>query len=363
MRSCIYYCKRALTITALAALGAGVFPVLAAESFLPPDMHAWALAVTDAIYANQYHQAEEEAQNIIRKYPAHPAGYFFMAVALDAWMVMHYSNKKEDEFYRFCEQAVDLGEELLDEDENNDWARFFIGGAEGYKGTFEARFRHWITAFRYGWKGMSAFKELESRKSTILDINYGIGCYEYWRSALARSLWWMPRIEDRRFKGIERLRKVLDSGVYTKVPASASLSDILLNEGRDGEALEVVQAALQRYPYSTFFMLRKARALLGLHKYDSSEAVFRQVLSQAETNQAEEHAVIAVCHFWICKNYLAQGRYADCIAECDLMKNYQFNDDSKDALEKYFDEVEEFKNKAVVARSDAMKTAQGEKKQ
>ena len=320
---------------------------------LNPEIHAWAISAMDNIYNDRFREAEEDARKIIKKYPAHPAGYFFMAAAIDSWMSTHFSDKREDDFYRFCELAVEKGEKLLDKEPRNDMVQFFTGGAEGYKGTYEARYERWITAFRYGWKGVSLLMRLRDRKSEIPDLDYGIGCYEYWRSALMKSLWWMPGVDDKRAPAIEKLKKVRTSGSYSKVAASAALIDIYINERRFAEAVAVADEELQRYPGSRMFMLGKGRALFGAGKFAASEAVYRKVLSKAEaTDPSGEHAIIAFCHYWIAKNCYGQKRFADCISECDLMKNYPFNDDSKKLLEKYFNEAETIKKQAVNARKN-----------
>ena len=73
-------------------------------------------------------------------------------------------------------------------------------------------------------------------------------------------------------------------------------------------------------------------------------------MKQAEKNPADEHANIAVCHYWLSKIYLAAGRLAECVVECDLMKTYQFDDDSKKLLAKYFDEIDPIKKNALSGR-------------
>ncbi len=92
---------------------------------LPADLNGWALASIDFVFKEEYKSAEEEAKKITRAYPDHPAGYFFMAAVAEAWMQRYQSNKREAEFYRFCDQAVEKAEKILAADPNDDWARFF----------------------------------------------------------------------------------------------------------------------------------------------------------------------------------------------------------------------------------------------
>jgi tetratricopeptide (TPR) repeat protein len=319
---------------------------------LPADIHQWALTTIENIYNEEFRAAEDEVRKIIKNYPNHPAGFFFMAAIMDSWMSTYMSDSRENEFYRFCELTIEKGDKYLKKEPDDQWAQFFIGGAEGYKGTYEARFDRWITAFRCGWKGVSILSQLKERNSGLVDILYGIGSYEYWRSALTKNLRWMPGVDDKRAVGIEKIKKAMDSGTYTRAAAAIGLVDIYINEKYFNPAIAIADKALLKFPRSRMFIFGKAKALLGAGNYDEAESLFRKVLLTAEKNPAGEHAIIAYCYFWLAKTFLQSARYAECISACDNMKKYQFNDDTKKFLSKYFDEIETIKKQAIRGHSD-----------
>ncbi len=306
---------------------------------LPQDLQSVALATIDFIYQEQFKKAEDGARFIIKKYPEHPAGYFFMAVVLDSWGAVYQSNKKADEFYRYCDLAIEKGENLLAKDSKNQWARFFIAGADGYKGTFEARYERWITAFRYGWKGVSLFLEMEKEGCPIVDINYGIGNYDYWRSALIKILWFMSKVDDKRQKAIDRLYYSQEKGIFTRVSSSAALVDILINESRYSEALDIAEKMLVKYPGSIIFSWGKARALFGLDRYDESFIVFRALLSKVESDPNDNHYTASLCHLWMAKIEMKRGNYSQAIAECNRVGYYDFEEGIRKRLEKQFSEA------------------------
>jgi hypothetical protein len=313
------------------------------ESTLPAELHEYAVATIENIYKENYDQAETEAKKIIHRFPEHPAGYFFEAITIDAWMAHYWSKSRENEFYRFCDLSISKGEELLERDRNNEWAKFFIAGADGYKGTYEARFERWITAFRYGWQGVSKLIDMESSKSTIMDINYGIGNYDYWRSAMIKTLWFMPKVDDRRQKGIDRLYLVMENGVYTKEAASSALVDILLNEKRYQEALGLSDGMLIKYPSSQQFLLGKAEALFGLNQNEKSVLYFEMLQKKCEQYTEGDHYMAIVCHYWLAKNFLKLKNYTRTIMECNRMTYYKISADTKKMLEKQFAEAESLK--------------------
>jgi len=320
---------------------------------LPEDLHKWALSSLDNVYNEELKEAEEVARRIIRKYPDHPAGYFIQAVVIDAWMLKFQSNKKENELYRYCDLAIEKGEKLLSKEPGNEWAKFFIGGADGYKGTYEARYERWITAFRFGWKGVSVLLELQDSKSDIIDINYGVGSYDYWRSALMKTLWWMPGIEDKRESGIQKLYKARQRGVYTKNFASSALVDILLNEKRFEEALKIADEMLERYGSSTVFQWGRARSLFGLKRYDEASKSIQVILSRVEADPQDNHYNAALCHLWLAKIALESGQFDQVIAECNRIGHYVFNDEIKKRLDKPFSEARDLRKRALSAQQKA----------
>ena len=324
-----------------------------AASPLPEDLHNWALASIEKIYIDDLKSSEEYARKIMRKYPDHPAGYFLMASVVDSWMVLHQSDKKENEFYRYCDLAIEKGERLLDKNPADEWARFFKGGADGYKGTYEARYERWITAFRYGWKGVSVLLDLDKDNSDIEDIKYGIGCYDYWRSALMKVLWFMPGIEDKREIGIQKLLESRVKGVYTRNASAVALIDIYLNEDRFEEAEGISEEMLKKFPGYSAFMWGMARSLYGLKRYDESAKVFRSILSKVEADPQDNHYDAAICHLWLAKIELAQGRYSQAIAECNRMGYYEFDDNIKKRLDKQLSEANSINKQALSKQARA----------
>lgn len=313
---------------------------------LSEEIHGSALEIMDKIYKEEFRLAEEQAKKLTRRYPDHPAGYFFTAAALDSWMAYYQSNKKENEFYNYCDLTVEKCEKMLSKDPSDEWALFFMGGAEGYKGTFEIRYERWITAFRYGWKGVSILMQLENKRSSIADIYYGIGSYEYWRSALMKMLWWMPGVEDKREEGLNKLKLTCEKGLYTRIPSSMALIDILNNEKRYDEALAFANSLLKAYPSCSMFLWGKGKALAGTGKLADAEYIFTQLLKKYESDEENNHYNEILCHFWIARMKLSRSMYAEAIAECIICERLDISADIKKRLESVFRDVADIKHRA-----------------
>jgi tetratricopeptide (TPR) repeat protein len=328
-------------------------PAIWAGRQLPPELHVMVMVSIDWVYKEKFKLAEDEAKKIVKKFPDHPAGYFFYAAALEAWMNYFESDRREDEFYRYCDIAIEKAEKILASEPDNEWAMFFLGGADGYKGTYESRYEKWITSFRHGWKGVSVLLNLNKINPEISDASYGIGMYDYWRSSMTKILWWMPGIENKCRQGIEELYEARKNGVYTSVTASANLITVLCNEGRYKDALAMADEMLLKYPLALKFLWGKANALFGDGNYTESENVYRYILSRVEAERYDNHYNAVLCHLWLAKIYLSTKRYTQSIAECNRMGYYNLDKDIKKRLEKYFSEAQKIKEqtKAVSPRS------------
>ena len=316
---------------------------------LQPDIARAALRCTDLIYKESFQEASSEAKKLIRQFPNHPAGYFFLAASIDAWMVYHESNKKEEEFYKYCDQAIEKGEAVVSAEPGNMWAKFFLGGAEGYKGTYEVRYGRMITAFQHGWKGVSLLMDIDKASPELVDVRFGIGTYDYWRSAMTSVLFWMPGVEDKRADGIKKLQEVVKNGTYTKITAGINLIKILNNEKRYDEAVAVSDQILTTYPGLMIVLGRKAEALAGLRQLDKAQKIYEYMLVRLELEADDNHYNAIICHFWLAKIAFWQKQYHRCLSECNRMEGYKVSESIRKRLGKYFDEIGDIKSQAKSA--------------
>ncbi|MDR3013454.1 MAG: tetratricopeptide repeat protein [Chitinispirillales bacterium] len=306
---------------------------------LPADMHGWLVQGVELVFREEFRNAEEEARKILRAYPEHPAGYFLMAAVLEARMLRFQNNRREAEFFRYCDQAIEKAEAILATNPRDQWARFFMGGAHGYKGTYEARYERYITAFRFGWAGVSVFMAMSREGSTIPDINFGIGTYHYWRSALTRLLWWMPGVPDRRNEGIQMLRGVLNNGIYTRTATSMVLIDIYNNEKRHQEALTLANEMARRYPRALVFQWGRAKSLENLNRHDEAATVYGQILTRVEADPSNTFFNSVQARMGLARNLAALGRNAEALEHIAAMDNYTLSRDTRRRLDSVFSEA------------------------
>jgi tetratricopeptide (TPR) repeat protein len=303
---------------------------------LPREMHDAALASISCAYREEFKKAEEHARRIIRRYPEHPAGYFFYAAVLDMRMRNAESDENELEFYRNCDFAIAKAEKILGGNARDLWARFFLAGANGAKGTYESRFGRWITAFRHGWQGVAIFKELHAEYPSFKDVLYGIGTYDYWRSAMTNALWWMPGVEDKRDEAIAMLWDACKSAMYVGDVARVDLIAILINEKRFGEALNMADELLERYKGNLVITWGKARALLGLKRFDDAEKCLIHIRSRIVESNFDNNYNITLVHYYLAEAYAGMQRNAESLGMLQAMAKFRLSTDNRKRLEEFF---------------------------
>lgn len=307
---------------------------------LPADMHESLVRAMDQVFRENFRTAEEEARKIMRAYPDHPAGYFVMAAVLDAWMLRFQSTRREAEFFRYCDQAIERGERMVAANPRDEWARFFIGGAHGYKGTYEVRYERYITGFRFGWAGVSIFMQMQRDGSQIPDINFGIGVYDYWRSALMRLLWWMPGVPDNRAEGIRKLRGVLSNGLYTRTATAMVLIDIYNNERRHQEALTLANDMSRRYPRALVFQWGRAISLEGLGRHEEAATVYAQILARVDADANNTFYNSLQARLGLGRTLAALGRNDEALEHLNAMNDYTLTRDIRRRAESFFSEAQ-----------------------
>ncbi len=289
---------------------------------LPREMHELVESGVRLVYQERFAEAQEVFGRITKKYPDHPAGYFFQAAATDAVMQFYGTDRLEKPFFEFCDKAVRVGELYLRSHADDLWTQFFVGGANGFKGTYEARYERWISAFRNGYEGVSIFQKIAEKSPGFADVGMGIGTYDYWRSRLTKTLWWMPGVTDHREDGIQKLRNSMERGVYTREGSANALMWILIEEKRFAEALVVTERMLALYPKCRIFLWAQGEALYHLGRYKEAEDVFTYILDTVEGDAEDNHYNGIYARHFLAKIYFARKVYYKALAECRRIQRY-----------------------------------------
>ncbi len=318
---------------------------------LPQEIHTNALQCISAVYREEFKEAKQIAKNIIKKHSENPAGYFFYAVVLNYELEYLQSEKHENEFYSYCDLAISYGEKQLENNPKDKWAQFFIAGANGAKGKYEARYGKWITAFKHGWAGVVIFKKLRKKNNNMRDVIYGIATYDYWRSAKTKMMWWLPGVEDKRGISIDSLYVMKKEGVYVKESASMDLMDILYNEKRYAEVIEVADTLIGLYPKNLKCHWEKAKALLAIEKYDESRELLLKILDRIINVPFDNSPHMVLCHYYLLKIYFNTQKFQQCIEMYETIASTKISELTEKRFEDELNDASDLLRKAKRALS------------
>ncbi len=207
------------------------------------------------IYHLQFNDAEQKIQNIISEYPLQPEGYFFYAMVTWWKIMLNKENRQFDnEYFLRLEKSIEICDKLLEKNKNDIIAKFYKGGAFGYRGRLEVHRKYWFSAIRNGQKGLSLMKEAYENDKINSDIFLGIGLYLYYAEAIPeqypiiRPLMWFVESGNKR-KGIEFLLQVKKNGKFSNIEAAYFLLQIYTNyEKNYEEGLKIAEELFVKYP-------------------------------------------------------------------------------------------------------------------
>ena len=140
-------------------------------SFLAPSLSAWAESLpasTDSLVMrgiecgyNFDDRAFDDFDEVIRREPDHPRGYFLKASGFFWRVLVHPSDQDARAMMRdFSQQAIDRAEARLDRDDDDVEGLFYLGAAAGNLGRFYGMEDRWLKAYWHGRRGKNALLSL-----------------------------------------------------------------------------------------------------------------------------------------------------------------------------------------------------------
>ena len=116
----------------------------------------------DLVYNMKFEEADIKFDEMIRINPENAQGYFFKSGNYFWWFSINIQNDEIGEkFKEFSFQAVKIAKKMLDKNENDIDALFYLGGAYGNLGRYYGMTNSWLKAYWYGKKGKNYLKKVK----------------------------------------------------------------------------------------------------------------------------------------------------------------------------------------------------------
>jgi len=268
----------------------------------------------DLVFSERYQESLRIFERLERKYPDHPAPYFFKAAAYQNWMSSFRTKQFQNELERNVHLAIDSGNKLL-EKRNDPWLHFYVGAAYGYRAYNRFSEHDWIGAYLDGWRGVKHLEEALDKDPNLYDVYLGLGSYHYWRTAKSKFIrviaFWVP---DRRELGLRQLEFALEHGMYASSQAGYTLIVAYFDYGAYEKALSIVNRNMGgKHPPSLSDLYYKGRLLAKLGRWAEAESLFRELLGRLESQELASVGYKVESQYWLALALKTQDRVSEAL--------------------------------------------------
>ncbi|MEO8512262.1 MAG: tetratricopeptide repeat protein [Ignavibacteria bacterium] len=245
----------------------------------------------DHVYKLEFDSSNTIFQDLVNSDPRDPTGYFFQAMA-EWWKI--YLNKddriNDDNYLAKVDRCIKVCEERLDENENNDWATFLLGGVIGYRGFMNVMRDNWLKAIDDGKQGLNLIQKSYELNPSNKDAILGLGIYNYAVDYVVERypflkavLFFFPK--GNKELGLTQLRDCADNGKYSKTEATVTLAYIHLSyEKNYPEAFKYAMKLNASYPNNPVFERFLGKCYVGLNNITEAVNLYKAMLVKADSS-------------------------------------------------------------------------------
>ncbi|MFZ6666066.1 tetratricopeptide repeat protein [Peijinzhouia sedimentorum] len=223
------------------------------------------IEITEAVnnmYNFKFQDAEREFRWLKYRYPNHPLPDFLLGLS-EWWKIMpNIENEQYDNrFLMYMDSTIYKAEKMMDVNEEDREASFFLAGAYGFKGRLYSERKSWRKATV---AGSSALKYLNLSRDENADffnpeLMFGDALYNYYsvwipeNYPLLKPILVFFRKGDKQL-GIDQLREVSRNSFYSRTEAQYFLMRILYTEEKDIEGgYQIAEYLYDTYPDNAYF--------------------------------------------------------------------------------------------------------------
>lgn len=271
----------------------------------------------DFIYSLQFDSAKTEFQKVIKQYPDHPSGHFFLAM-IEWWrIIVNPENTSNDNyFYSLLEKVIFLCDKILASNTNDLTALFFKGGAIGFRGRLRVHREQWLYAANDGRLAIPIVHQAYKLEPTNTDVLLGMGIYNYYRDVIPEEypivkpfVILFPKGD--KMLGVQQLKQAAEKARYANYEATYFLIQILFNyEKKYSQALPLALKLYRKFPKNPIFHRYIGRLYGSLGKWNEMKNIFSEVLENYSKNYlGYNESAVREAHYYLGNYYFTFGNY------------------------------------------------------
>lgn len=259
-------------------------------------VHSRTMEAIDLMYNLDFGAAEKKCNEVIGLAPGDPRGHFFKSMTYYYRMSFKGGSKNDTAFWAFVYHADKVSkvcERLLDQNENDTKAMFYMGGTIGFKGLAYVNRGETMKAIWDGKKGYDLLEEAVEKDPTNMDAKMGLGMFQYMISQAPSEFQGaikLAGLTGDRWGGLRMLEEAASKGVYAKQEARRWLYGFYLEEDLPKRAIVHIRSLKESFPRNWYFTQQFADvACFQIKDAQSAEAAYRTLRTIPITSGDESY--------------------------------------------------------------------------
>lgn len=282
-------------------------------------VHDRTVQAMDHLYNLEFRDAERTCNEVIKMAPGDPRGHFFKAMTYYYRMSFRGGATNDSAFWAFAwhaDKVRTVCERLLEKNEHDGKAMFYLGGAVGYKGLAYVNRGESHKAIWDGKKGYDLLEQAVEEDPTNYDAKMGLGLFRHLISKAPEAL--KPVISlagltGDRYGGLKMIEEAAAKGTYARQEARRWLAELYLDEDLPQRSVTHLAALKDAYKKNWYFWYRYADVTAyQVRKINEAEAAYRY-LATMETSKEDLETAHFIGYVRLGSLDEARERYAEAI--------------------------------------------------
>ncbi len=238
------------------------------------------------LYNTNVAESKKLNQRIRQLLPNHPANPLLEALTVRA---AHHPIEPEspemDQLKDYLYQTVETAEAILDEDEDNPEATFFMMAGYGLLSLYENESGNYMKAVGLARDAYSSLKAGMEMKEDFAEFYFSTGLYNYYRvkypemHPIYKPFMWFFKSGDKAL-GLEQVKKAYRESIFMEAESADYLAHIYLHYEDDAQqGLKYARILTEKYPNNAYFATNFLDAALAVGNYQNLESPIRRLLN------------------------------------------------------------------------------------
>lgn len=257
-----------------------------------------AVLARELLFHRKYDEAEELFQTFIKEWSDQLIGYFGMMILYQVQNLENFDERFDGPYSQWHDKGRKRAIKILYNPKSDPWELFLAGGTLAISGFYKAHAGKMIRGLRDGIMGIHAMEKALDRDPDWIDPYLGLGLYDYWRTVFTQKFRFIPFFPDRREEGMEKLKRTIKEGNFSKDLARGALAWSYLYEKKYKEAQPLCEELLEKYPENLIIQLLHGHVLSKSGQFSKALEKYRHVLATDPE--------ITKVYFYVARNYFEE---------------------------------------------------------